>query len=146
MRILFCQKVLKLSDFCDTHDCLEMGLERVATRRIPCRLISKLPCKAGVLPQNQLQFQKVQKCEFKSVLGDENNWFFPELNQRARSDAKWEELMDNETDVTRTDLWNHLTGEIVDEIVKREIGAVVTLDPKTDGHCLVEWTSLRSVC
>lgn len=115
-------KGFRVSDFYNVCVCPEMGLERVATRRIPCLCAAckrtlKLGWRSGISLEMQPRFQKVQQCKLKSVLGDENGWFFPELKQRTRLDANWEEFTDDEADLMRSDLWEHLTAEMVSEIV-----------------------------
>ena len=54
--------------------------------------------------------------------------------------------MDDQADLMRTDPWDHLTAEIVREIVVGSVDAVVTTDDKSHGCHLVEWTSLPFVC
>jgi hypothetical protein len=53
---------------------------------------------------------------YRKVLGDENRWFVVELEQRDANDPTHYECMDDEADLLRREVQEHLTATVSTEI------------------------------
>ena len=106
-------KGLNSTDLYHIYACPELGLQKIAMRRIPChcqhcRMNLRLPWKLNVEPQKQPRFQLSQHCKYKDILGEENRWYFPTLEQRTKNDAGFHKFMNDEADRMRKDVQEHL--------------------------------------
>ena len=84
----------------------------------------RLPCKLNVNPQNQPRFQLSQHCKYRDIIGEENRWYFPTLEQRTKNGPGFHKFMDDEADRMRRDVQEHLCAVVVSKIQDGGIGDV----------------------
>ena len=90
---------------------------------------------------NQPRFQSPQRCKYKKFLGDANRWLIVELEQRKVGDPSYFEYQDDEADLYRENIREHIVSVIAQEIDSVNTGAVVTSYPDAvDGYYLVKWS------
>ena len=115
-------KGMKSKDMYHIYACPELGLQNIAMRQIPCfcnacRAQIKLPWQSNIEPEKQPRFQTVIQCKYNSVLDGANRWYFPQLQQKTMKEKGHHKFMDEEADLMRKDVWDHLTAVVSAEIV-----------------------------
>jgi len=137
----------KIRDHYHIYCCPELGLGRVALRKIPCKCIAcnnqmkkKWIHKDHPKEQPRVQFAKV--CKYSKVLGDSNKWLIVELEQRDPSDMNYFSYQKEEGNLLKLQIRNHITLKVANDIEEGYIGgAVVTSDKDADGgYYLIKWT------
>ena len=93
-----------------------------------------------MVPQKQPRFQLSHHCKYKDILGEENRWYFPTLEQKAKNDPGFHKFMDDKVDRMRKDVQEHLFAVLVSAIEIGGIGAVPTADAGAGGYHLLEFT------
>ena len=72
------------------YSCYEVGVETVATRRIPCHYCEHCkeqilkPWVSGLEPRMQPRFQPLSNCKYKDILLNKNTQYFVKLKQRSK--------------------------------------------------------------
>ena len=89
----------------------------------------------------QPRFQIVIDCVYKNYIGD-NKWFIVDLEQRKAGDPNHGDYQDEDADIFRKEVREHITAIIATEIDIGKYGAVVTSDEDADGYYVVQWTGL----
>ena len=74
------------------------------------------------------------------MLGDKNGWLIVDLEERTKTDSNWYQYQDDEANLLRQQIRNHITLRIVDDIEEGFIGGVVTSDPDADRYYLIRWS------
>ena len=139
-------KGVSASEMCHMCCCPELGIQKIAVRRIPCHCIAcrqtlKLGWINGVKTEDQPRFKTVPNCESQAVLGNTNCWHICKLRQRTELDANWSPFMDDDANQMRHDIQEDLSAVIVKQIIEGEVGAVATPDANVDGCHLMKFTS-----
>ena len=114
-------KGVSASEMCCICCCPELGVQKIAVRRIPChcvayRLTLKLGWINGANSKDQPWFWTVANCKLKAVVGNTNCWCICKLQQRSELDQNWNQLMDEDADQMRHVIQEHLSAVIVDRL------------------------------
>ena len=118
--------------------CPELGLGRIALRKIPCKCLAcnnqmkkewihKMP------PQEQPRLQLAKDCKYSKVLGESNKWLIVELQQREPNDSNYFPYQKEEGNLLKQQIRNHISLRVANDIEEGYIGAVVTTDADADG-------------
>ena len=106
-------KGVGLMELYHIYCCPDLGVGAVALRRIPCccpackaslqqAWVHKIPFEKQI--DEQPRFQPVIGCKYSEILGDENNWFVVQLEQRKDTDAGYFKYLDDEADNVREEI------------------------------------------
>ena len=144
-------KGVSASEMHHVHCCPELGVQKIAVRRIPCHCIAcrqtlKMGWINGVKTEDQPRFKTVPNCKLKAVLGTTNCWCICKLKQRSELDANWSQFMDDDANQMRHSIQEDLSAVIVEQIIEGEVGAVATPDEKADGYYLMKFTTEAFHC
>ena len=101
------------------YSCYELGVETVATIRIPCHCEN---CKEQILKP---------WIKYKDILLNKNEWYFVRLEQRSKRNQKYHKFMDEDANFYRKDLSDHVGDLMYSEIAEGNVGAVVVDDEET---------------
>ena len=127
--------------------CPQLGLGKVAARRIPCS------CQACYQQLNepweeeiqdiskQPRFQKVQDCIYKEVFEGYNEWKIISLKSIPTKDAEEDFDPADEMEELFNDILGEYEIEAANQIEKDMFGAYQTEDPNTDGFYIIQWMS-----
>ena len=126
------------------YSCYELGVGRVATRRIPCHCEN---CQLQITkawiprtePKDQPRFKLVDNCKYINYFGDKNRWYFVDLQQRTEKNPNHYSYMDEDANLYRKDLRDHIGNQMYTQIKEGNVGAIVVDDEETEGYYLVEW-------
>ena len=116
------------------YSCYELGVETVATRRIPrhcehCKQQILKPWVSGLEPKVQPRFQPVTNCKYKDILLNMNKWYFVKLEeQRSKKNQNHHKFMDEDANLYRKDLRDHVGNLMYSEIAEGNVGAFVVND------------------
>ena len=125
----------------------EMGLGRIALRRIPCHCAAcrrqmNLEWDNRILHVHQQpRFADVPDCRFRQVLSGRNKWHFAKLKQRSAGHKDFHEFMDDDANVLREELRDMIGKKMILTIEAGKFGAVICDDEDEEhGYYVVEWT------
>ena len=136
----------KIRHYYHIYCCPELGLGRVAIRKIPCKCIGcnnqmKKKWLHKIDPEKQPRLQVAEECKYSKVLGDSNEWLIAELEQRAPNDTNYFPYQKEEANLLKLQIRNHITLKVANDIEEGYVGAVVTCDEDADGgYYLIKWT------
>jgi hypothetical protein len=118
----------------------DLGLSRVALRRIPCACsacidqlqLLWIPNIAGEL---QGRYTSSENCELWEIFEGLNDWQIVSMEAKAGGN--------NENDVQEAEqiVMDGIADSMRTEIVPGNIGAFATEDPASDGYYIIQWTS-----
>lgn len=119
--------------------CSQLGVGRVAMRRIPCACDAcnntiRKDWVDGQPAEEQPRFKIVMDCKYRKILGERNQWTIVTLDQDKDGDDDDAELAKAETLVS-------LTTTLAEKNEIGNFGAIISEDPgATDGFWIVRWT------
>ena len=116
----------------------ELGVGKVAVRRIPCackKCLDQLDLEweFGIPPEEQPRYGPSIDCQYREVLGDINNWRIIDL-------VKGEKADEEEVETLFESVLQDMDAMMVQDINEGEVSAICTWDDETEGYYLVKWT------
>mgnify|MGYP001328175388 CR=1 FL=1 len=136
----------KIRDHYHMYCCPELGLGKIALRKIPCKCVAcnnqmKKKWIHNIHDKQQPRLQVAEECKYTNVLGDSNKWLIVELEQRDPNDTNYFPYQKEEGNLLKLQIRNHITLKVANDIEEGYIGAVVTCDEDADGgYYLIKWT------
>jgi hypothetical protein len=119
----------------------DLGLGRIALRRIPCACTGCLvqlskPWQPNVAAAEQPRYQ-TGNCELAPIFADGlNDWHITDVKQKTGEEGELDEL--EEANLT---LLGGIATRMAERVVDGGIGVFQTEDPEADGYYLIEWTT-----
>ena len=109
--------------------CPELGVGRVAMRRIPCACFEgfdqlKTPIKD--------RYTDSSSCKYWPIFGGLNDWHIIQVKETKENVLE-------ESEDAKVMIYDAITDRMSDQIEDGNIGAFVTEDATADGYCLVKW-------
>ena len=74
------------------------------------------------------------------MLGDTNRLYNTKLEPRQAGDTSYHKFQDDDGDLFREGIRDHICAVVSEDIKVGGFGAVVTIDKNADGYYLVKWT------
>ena len=80
---------------------------------------------SGIESQLQHRFQPVPNCNYKEILWNKNKCYFVKLEQRSKKNQNHQKYMDEDANLYRENLRDHVGNLMYSEIAEGNVGAVV---------------------
>ena len=128
----------KTRDHYHMYCCPELGLGKIALRKIPCKCVAcnnqmKKQWIHNIHDKQQPRFQIAEECKYSKVLGGSNKWLIVELEQRDPNDTNYFPYQKEERNLLKLQIRHHITLRVANDIEEGYIWAVVTSDENADG-------------